>query len=286
MVHVLRRLLPALLVLSVAGAPGCQMGRKTSTIVRVTASGREPREIYEHGERMIRQGNYDKAVQDFTELRNYHRDDPLSVRAQLALADIHYRKREFEEARYAFEEFATYHPRHPDMDYVAYMIGQSTWRQAPVLVGRDQSLTRAAVNRWSGFSTRFPESEWKDEVETNLHRGIDRLARKELTVARFYARRDAWAGVLGRAAEVVERYPGSSLSEEAMSLLARAYHATGRVDDAKAVRERLVAQFPESSETKTVDRALAKAPGRPPEEEIFARPYRRGGFGQTAQPTR
>jgi outer membrane protein assembly factor BamD len=235
---------------------------------------------------MMTIGNWDRAIADFTELRNYHRDDPLSVRAQLALAEIHFRKREYEEARYAFEEFATYHPRHPDMDYVVYKSGMSTWRQAPTLVGRDQSLTRAAVNRWSGFATRFPESQYKEEVARYVQRGVDRLARKELTVARFYARREAWAGVVGRAAEVVQRYPQSTLNEDALAYLARAYQATGRVDDARAARERLEQLFPESHELHVVDRALAKPPGTPPEEVIFARPYRRGGFGQTVTPGR
>jgi outer membrane protein assembly factor BamD len=267
------RTLLVLVGLVAVATSGCAAKKSTSAI-EVFASGREPREIYAHGEKMLRQGLYDKAIQDFQELRNFHRDDPLSVRAQLALAEIRFRKNEYEESRYAFEEFATYHPRHEAMDYVTYMIGLATWKQAPKLAGRDQSTTRAAVNQWTGFASRFPDSEYVDEVEKLLQRGIDRLAAKDLWVARFYAKRDAWAAVEGRAASILQRFPTSRHAEESLALLARAYHAVGRPAEAQDARTRLAEVHPDSRFLGVVDRELRRPPGTPPEEEIFVRPYR------------
>ena len=65
------------------------------------------------------------ALENFNRVRNYHRDDPISVKAQLAIADVHFKQRDFEQARFAYEEFATYHPRHENLDYVTFRIGHS-----------------------------------------------------------------------------------------------------------------------------------------------------------------
>ncbi len=265
------RLLAMALVLL---ASGCSVGLKTAGPLTVKASGREPREIYEHGQKMLQQGFFDKAISDFQELRNFHRDDPLSVRAELALAEIRFRKAEYAEARYAFEEFAQYHPRHEALDYVTYMVGLCVWKEAPRISGRDQTLTRQAVVRWSGFDTRFPDSEHTEDVARMMQKGVDRLAAKELWVARFYAKRNAWAAVEGRAEIIAQRFPDSRHEEEALALRARSLQATGRADEADGVREQLSASYPDSRKLARVDRALAKPPGVPPEEVIFVRPYR------------
>src|SRR3954469_1074649 len=69
-------------------------------------------ELYDQGLKQMRRGYYTKALESFNRVRNYHRDDPVSLKAQLAIADLHYKKGDFEQARFAYEEFASLHPRH------------------------------------------------------------------------------------------------------------------------------------------------------------------------------
>jgi outer membrane protein assembly factor BamD len=267
---VVRHLALLLLLLSGCAVGGAKAGARPG----VLASGREPVEIYDHGLKMMQSGLFERAVEDFQELRNFHRDDPLSVKAQLALADIAYKKGEFEEARFAYQEFASYHPRHPDLDYVTYQIGICHWKRAPKLAGRDQSLTRAAVNTWTGFDNRFPDSEHAERVRTVLQRGVDRLSSQDLWTARFYKQRDAWVAVENRARHLLIRFPESRHAEETLAMLALAYQELGRPSDATDARARLAEQHPESAYLKRVDRRLASPPGNPADEEVFVRPYR------------
>jgi outer membrane protein assembly factor BamD len=271
------------LIAGFAGVSGCGGVRIGAAGVapKVLASGREPREIYEHGQRMLERRAYDKAISDFQELRNFHRDDPLSVKAQLALAEVRFLKGELEEARYAFEEFAQYHPRHPDLDLVTYRIGQCIWRRAPKLAGRDQTTTRSAVNTWWGFDNRFPDSEYAADVGDLLQRGLDRLAAKELWIARFYRRRSAWTAVDGRVRELVRRYADSNHVEGALALLAESLHHRGLAADAADVRQRVAEQFGEDAlSLRWIDRALASPLQPEPEEATFKRPYRLSGVPQ------
>lgn len=230
--------------------------------------------LYEQGLRQMRRGYYTKALESFNRVRNYHRDDPLSVKAQLAIADLHFKKGDFEQAKFAYEEFASLHPRHEDLDYVTFRIGHSIYKRAAKFAGRDQSSTRSAVNVWTGFDARFPDSAHREDVERLLNRGRERLATKELFVARFYARKDAWGSVRGRTEYLLRRYPDTSRSEVAMKYLGQALHTWGASAEALAVRDRLATEFPGSSQLRRLDHILAKPAGSPPDETVFIRPYR------------
>ncbi len=195
-------------------------------------------EQYELGLRYLKRGNYQKALESFNRIRNYHRDDPLAIKAELAVADAYYRKSEWDQARLTYEDFMRMHPRHPDLDYVVYRIGLCLYRKAPKVASRDQTWTRQAVNTWAGFEGRFPSSEHLEEVGKRYDECRERLARKELLIARFYQRRKAWRAVAGRAEGLVHSYPDSEATHsEGWALLARASAWEG---DQATVQEALV----------------------------------------------
>jgi len=134
------------------------------------------------------------------------------------------------------------------------------------------------VNVWTGYRTRFPDSPYVDEVEEYWQRSRNRLATKELYIARFYARRGTWSAARDRAEGLLKRYPDSEPAPEALALVARSQHAWGDVEGATQTRGRLASEYPESRELVRLDRHLGKTPGEPPEEQIFTRPYRYPGM--------
>lgn len=241
-------------------------------------------QLYEQGIRQMRRGYYTKALESLNRVRNFHRDDPVSVKAQLAIADLHYKQGDFAQARVAYEEFASLHPRHENLDYVTYRIGMSVYRRAAKFAGRDQTDTRSAVNVWTGFDSRFPESKYIEDVNRLQGTARQRLAAKELFVAKFYARREAWGAVQGRAEYLLRRYPDVPQAEEALLYLGTALHAWGQPQEAAEVREQLAADFPSSKLLVDLDRTLAKPPGTKPDEKVFVRPYRIRSAGPAAPP--
>lgn len=233
-----------------------------------------PTDAYERGLRYLRNGYTERALEQFQRIRNAHRDDPVSLKAQLAIADTYFKKGDFDLARQEYDEFASYHPRHADMDFVTWRIGQCVWKDAPRFAGRDQTATRSAVNAWTGFATRYPDSEYLADVTEHLERGRNRLATKEIFIARFYARRDAWGAVRGRAEGVLTRYADTERAPDASLLLGTALHAWGEADAAATVLTRLVEAHPDASQTRSLSRRLERPAGTRPEEPVFLRPYR------------
>lgn len=223
---------------------------------------------------------YTKALETCNRVRNFHRDDPVSVLAELAIADIYFQRGDREQARLAYEDFVRLHPRHPQVDYAIWRIGLCWWKQSPRWVGRDQTPTRQAVNVWTGFDARFPESEHREDVADLLLQARDRLARKELVIATFYKQRDftgeprSWGAVGARAEGVIERYDDTPQLPKALFLSVQSLHAWGNVGLARQRRDALAQAAPDSGWLARADRVLAKPPGEKPDDEIFLRPYR------------
>lgn len=233
------------------------------TLATPEARAERPRmsaqEAYELGLRYLKSGSYTKALEQLNRVRTYYRDDPYALKAELAIADVHFKKNEWDAARVAYDEFQRAHPRYRDLDYVVYRLGLTLYRKAPTVAARDQTWTRQAVDTWTRFGVRFPESDWRDDVATDLGKARARLARKELIVARFYARREAWQSVVGRIEPLLRNYPESPDKIEAMGLLGQAYAGLGQIELAQAAAERLKVEAPGSRALRRVERAIAAA---------------------------
>lgn len=257
---------------ALAAAPATPFG---PTRLQVTAEQR-----YELCLQQIRRQNWTKALEVCTQVRNLHRDDPVSVLAELAVADIHYERGEYEQAQLAYQDFKRRHPRHERLGYVTYRIGLSIYERAPKWAGRDQTLTRAAVNVWTGFGSRYPDSEHVDEVEQSLREARGRLARKELIIADFYKRRRAWEATRARAEGASRLYPDTDALPRALALHAEALHFLHRPDEAREVRDRL-AQIEGTGGLllSRLDRVLATEAPEVPEEPTFLRPYQTPAMG-------
>ena len=63
-----------------------------ASIQLAMAQGLTVQEQYDLGQKYLRRGYYTKALDQFTLIRNYYRDDPLSMKAELAIADVYYKK--------------------------------------------------------------------------------------------------------------------------------------------------------------------------------------------------
>ncbi|MCB9797008.1 MAG: outer membrane protein assembly factor BamD [Alphaproteobacteria bacterium] len=212
-------------------------------------------EQYELGLRYMKRGNNTKALEQFNRIRNYHRDDPYAVKAELAIADLHFEGQEWDQARVAYEDFLRLHPRHEDVDYVVYRLGLTAFKKAPMIASRDQTWTRQAVNTWTGYDTRFADSVHVAEVQTNLTRARDRLARKEFVIGDFYFQRDAWVAVAGRMEGMLRQYPDATDAPMALAELAVARWHLGEQDEAKELVEQLRERYPLGG---------LEAPTRPP----------------------
>jgi outer membrane protein assembly factor BamD len=220
---------------------GVAPGKRSARAERLSAE-----ESYNLGMKYLKRGYYQKALEQLNRVRTYYRDDPYALKAELAIAEVHFERNEFDAARTAYEDYARAHPRSPDMDRVIYRLGLCQMRKAPTVASRDQTWTVNAVRTLSGFEARFPASTLKGEVEKELRKARARLARKELVIGAYYYKRGSWKAAIGRLAPMLEKYPQSPDRPEALGRLGIAQAKLGNGEAARSTLEKLKAEAPSS----------------------------------------
>ena len=204
-------------------------------------------EQYELGQRYLKRGYYIKAVEQFNRIRNNYRDDALAIEAELAIADVHFKKGDWDIARTSYDAFRRRYPRHERIDYVVYQIGLTFYKKAPRFAGRDQTWTSQAISSWARFEDKYTTSEYGVEVLELREECLERLAKKEIRITEFYVRREAWVAVQRRAKGLVQEYPDSQYKAEALYWLSLSSTYTNEIETVTAALVQLDALDPERS---------------------------------------
>ena len=193
--------------------------------------------------------DYEKSTEILNHLMRVHNGSPEAVEAKFLMADIFFQKQEWPTARIYYQQFLKDHPSHPKAAKALLRVGETHEKDAPNDTGRDQRATQAAINIWNQFLLRYPESEYRQEVEANILQGKEKLAQKELDVAIFYSKKEKWESVRRRTEFLLQTYPGSSFVPKALLLNTLSYVFLGQSDIASAKRETLSTLAPELIET-------------------------------------
>jgi len=204
-------------------------------------------ERFELGQRHLKRGNYLKALEQFNHLRNYFRDDPLAIDAELGIADVYFKQGEWDQARIYYDQFRRRHPKHSRIDYADFRVALSFYKRSPKTAQRDQRYTEQAVREWTEFIQKHPESSLLEESTLKRKECIDRLAKRELEIASFYKKRGAWDAVRRRTEFLIQNYPTSKLIADALELKVWAHVELDQNDDFKQALSQLKAIAPDKA---------------------------------------
>ncbi len=235
--------------------------------------------------KVAERGYYTKAMELLQALRNTERGSQVALQAELAIADLYFERGEYEEAYLIYRDFSRLHPTHARSDYVILRMGQSVFKRASRRAGRDQSSTEQALSLLREFERRYPDSKHKELATTLVEEARDRLARRELIIARFYEKRAAWGAAGRRAEHLLTTYPGSEHVPAALAIKGKTLHNWGATEEATATMAQLEQLAPGSKALRRLQRALQEPAGHPPEETATFRPYRAAGINTAPSPT-
>ncbi|MCS6815986.1 MAG: outer membrane protein assembly factor BamD [Blastocatellia bacterium] len=112
--------------------------------------------------------------------------------------------------------------------WIALLLGVGLVGLSPLLTMR--ATPQGNVSRGPLFDPRNPE--------------LERAARHDLEVARFYIKRKKWKAAEGRLQAIVRDHPAFSRIAEVYFLLGEVYRQTGRRDLAIELYSRVIEEFP------------------------------------------
>ena len=104
----------------------------------------------------------------------------------------------------------------------------------------------------------YPNSALRGEADKHLANALDRLAKHEEIIARFYMKRGDYNAAIQRLNFLVDNYPNYSERDAVFYDLGTALAGMGRKAEARLYYERVISEFPKSE---YADKAKKKLDG-------------------------
>mgnify|MGYP006247312119 FL=1 len=150
-----------------------------------------------------------------------------------------------EESIDALERFIALYPSSKKISYAYYLRALNYFEQIKD-VERDQSLTTKSKQAFYEVVNRYPESEFADDAYEKIDIINDRLAAKEIVIARYYQFNHQWISAINRYNKILREYDTSVYTEEALHRLVEIYLSLGLHEEAKNYASTLGFNFPSS----------------------------------------
>jgi len=154
-------------------------------------------------------------LEQLLERSPYH---PLADDAQLELGNFYLERRNYPEARLAYESLLLRYPQRETCEEARFNLAVATVLDSQG-IDYDVALLQDAAGEFQYFAALFPQSDLAPEASLLFRRIVIALGRKDLRVALYYIRtghRDAAAYYLR---SVESRYRGTSVGDAAFALL-------------------------------------------------------------------
>ena len=188
---------------------------------------------------------YDEAAAYFDEVERQHPFSEWARRSMLMAAYANYRQSKYDEAISDAQRFIALHPGNASAPYAYYLIGLSYYERI-YDVGRDQSTTQQALQALEQVVRRYPDTPYAQDARLKIDMTRDHLAGKEMSIGRWYLRRNFHLAAINRFRNVVNDYGTTSHVPEALHRLVESYVALGIDEEARQVAAVLGYNFPGS----------------------------------------
>lgn len=208
--------------------------------------------MFAHAKEFDDAERYDLAIQKYSDVRNKFPYSQLATDAELAVADVYYKKESYQEAQLSYQNFRDLHPKHSRIDYVIFKTAMSYYLQLPETIDRDLSSGADAIYHFNEVIKLFPKSEYAKEALENRNDTFKRLAEKELYIADFYLRQKSYPAALRRYEGMLKKYSGHGLDARAHLGAVRAAKASDDETKVKEHKSILSKSFSDSSEFETL----------------------------------
>jgi outer membrane protein assembly factor BamD len=190
-------------------------------------------------------GNFRSAAPLFDEVERQHPYSVWATQGQLMAAYALYQSNQYDEALNALDRFIQLNPSHANVDYAYYLKGLAFYEQI-VDVGRDQKLTRDALDTFNEVIKRFPRSKFARDARLKIDLAQNHLAGKEMEIGRFYLTRGQYLAAINRFRSVVHYFDTTEQVPEALHRLTEAYLALGLSEEAAKTTAVLGHNYPGS----------------------------------------
>jgi outer membrane protein assembly factor BamD len=231
-----------------------------SALVALTAcSSKEPEyiteaDLYKAAGEQLERSQWEAAIKNLNSLEENFPFGTYSDQAQLELIYAQFSSGEADAAIATANRFIRLHPQHRNVDYAYYMLGMSSFtkdqgmfeRVLPVDISkRDPGAARDSLANFTQLLNRFPDSPYAADAKKRMLYLRNLLARYEIHVANYYFKRGAYLAATARGRYVLENYPQTPATPDALAVLVEGYRLMKMQAQADEMLEILRTNYPD-----------------------------------------
>ena len=194
---------------------------------------------------------------------------PFSTLAQQSVLDLAYGYYDFglkDDAIAECDRFIDLYPNHPNLDYAYYIRALSNLeKEQPFfqdILGQDISKydvtrLRNSYNDFLLIANKFKDSKYADDARNRLVFLRNNMAKHEVYVASYYLKIGAYVASSERAKYMLESYPGTPVTEEALIILISSYNKLKMYRLAQETADVLLANYPSYKYSINQDKSIS-----------------------------
>lgn len=213
---------------------------------KVNLQDKTEKESFKLAQQAIRDGAYKRAILILEDIENRYPYGSYDQQIQLDLIYTYYKTGDLLKAMTNIDRFIKLNPYHENIDYVYYLRGLINMAFDENMIqglfgidrsDRDPAYAYVAFKEFTNLVNQHPNSIYVADAQKRLVFLKNRLAKYELSIVKFYYRREAYIAVINRVKEMLTNFADAQQTREALPIMLRAYEKLGLKHEAEKTRE-------------------------------------------------
>ena len=188
--------------------------------------------IYAEAVEALINGEAFYAGKKFKEAESLLPQSEWAAKASLMAAYADYSRNAYSSSVFGLERYIRDYPADKNIIYAHYLIAICYFEQI-LDEKKDLQPLLQAKEKFEFIILNYPQTDYAIDARFKLDLIIDQLAAKEMSIARFYMKKEKWIPALNRLKIVIEKYDKTIFIEEALHRLVEVYYKLGLIEQAK-----------------------------------------------------
>ena len=188
--------------------------------------------LFDEGYNEFLNGDTLYAAKKFNEAELIFPQSEWAPVAALMTAYVYYSDDYYRDAVSELERFLKFYPNHKDIDYAYFLLAMCYYENI-VDEKRDLEPLIKSRDTFQYVVKKFPTTDFATDAKFKINLINDRLAGKEMYIARHYLKSKKWIPAINRFKNVVENYQTTVYVEEALHRLVETYFILGLEEESK-----------------------------------------------------
>ena len=188
--------------------------------------------LYEEGYEELLKGDVLYAANKFNEAESIFPQSEWAPIASLMAGYAYYSQDYYFEAIDQIEDYIKKYPNHLNMDYAHFLLAMCYYENI-VDEKRDLQPLLKSKKEFELIITKYPNTDFALDAKFKLEFIEDRLAGKEMFIARHYLKSKKWIPAINRFKTILKNYETTVYIEEALYRLVEINYKLGLIDESK-----------------------------------------------------